>query len=146
MASIDLDNPPDEAKPYVELYERTQKELASYRVSYESLRQLGKCGTNNHGIAVGCGEAFVYRGEIYRCVDCGVEFHKACAQLHFANSGERQDQRRALELEVSDLRTAVIDLCDGYLSLYDRRKLVRKLRNMANIVSVPFSLDNVIDE
>ena len=38
MSTIDLDNPPDEARPYAELYEATKIELDSYRRALESIQ------------------------------------------------------------------------------------------------------------
>ena len=47
-----------------------------------------RCGDTADGRAsgIGCGEAFTWDGEMYRCIDCDVYMHKHCMRRHFAMS------------------------------------------------------------
>ena len=63
----------------------------------------------------GCNQRFDTHDEIYRCVDCGVEFHKHCAREHFAKSGnnfllakeDAQLETKELKLDLRDLRAEI---------------------------------------
>jgi hypothetical protein len=48
-----------------------------------------------------------------------------------------------LNLEIYDLRKAIIDLCDMYYDYYDNRRAVRVIREAANSTKKPFSLIDV---
>lgn len=78
------------------------------------------CGENQYshmhwikegkGEGWGCGQALDVN-DSYRCVDCGVIFHRKCARLHFAKSGAEKDARiLRLEDEVLDLRLENLNL------------------------------------
>ena len=92
----------------------TDDELQQAKVICDAAT-LGLCGSNAAGVICGCNKRFVTRDEIYRCVDCGVEFHKHCAREHFAKSGDNfllakedaQLEARELRLDVRDLRAEV---------------------------------------
>ena len=51
-------------------------------------RLLVVCGQNALGVAaaVGCGQAIERDGDVYRCTDCSVPFHRDCALAHFAEA------------------------------------------------------------
>ncbi len=46
------------------------------------------CGFNMAGLdadLVGCGQPLYMLADVYRCVDCGVPFHKDCIKKHFSD-------------------------------------------------------------
>ena len=49
---------------------------------------LPVCGENPLGpaAAVGCGRTIEREGDVYRCTDCSVPFHRDCALAHFATA------------------------------------------------------------
>lgn len=47
----------------------------------------------------------------------------------------------AAKHEISELRTALIDVCDAYTSMYDMRAFVRRMRAAANRTNQPFDFE-----
>jgi hypothetical protein len=52
----------------------------------EDVKQLPVCGENPTPVdadLVGCGNPIESQEDVFRCTDCGVPFHRACAVRHF---------------------------------------------------------------
>ncbi len=83
----------------------------------------GHCGGGHalDGKPVGCGEVFVYAGEVFRCTDCEVPFHKHCARKHFAAS-QTNEGIRDMERNIADF---VLERLDAGDSPFDVVKAVR---------------------
>jgi hypothetical protein len=114
--------------------ERASAERDTLRAEAERLNTLGLCGANAAGVICGCSQRFVSRDEIYRCVDCGVEFHKHCAREHFAKSGNNfLLAKEDAQLEAKELRLDVRDLTA------ERDALRTEVERLRNRVLVPLT-------
>lgn len=87
----------------VEAYERVKAERDGQIVELEMLRRpLKSCGHSEElgNTGAGCGEKFIWSGDVYRCLDCGVLFHKRCLKKHCEHEWDHLRKERD-ELKVS---------------------------------------------
>jgi hypothetical protein len=55
------------------------------------------CGRNGYfkpETTGGCGKPITLVAELYRCIDCGIPFHKECLKKHFAKVIDEDDVKR----------------------------------------------------
>lgn len=50
----------------------------------------------------GCGDPIYTCAEVYRCTECGVPFHRACADRHFGDSKEQTQAYKARIIKERD--------------------------------------------
>ena len=50
----------------------------------------------------GCAEPIMTHGEVYRCTDCDIPFHKECAKKHFDNHVFTEDHLASMTEEEID--------------------------------------------
>lgn len=69
---------------------------------------------------MGCGQPIETCAEVYRCTECSVPFHKACADKHFATSAENRQKTIASQAtEIAELKHALEHATDPLLEVLD---------------------------
>jgi hypothetical protein len=67
------------------------------------------CGENAGPVdadLVGCGKGIEKQADVYRCTHCGVPFHRACADRHFADTPELSAQAFEEQIKRLDAKDA----------------------------------------
>lgn len=117
----------------------TQERDAARAERDEAQGELGVCGGGLDMLS-GCGEQFHRIAHVFRCVSCGVAFHKHCAQKHF-----ERDSGPTLERDVADLqsRSALIEKACETLAVERDTALAGLVRVMRALEGTPEAVDAV---